>query len=324
MKNRKLTSIVSLFLILLLTLSMLASCGSKEAATDSFGSSFDVDKGENMSGSATAPSDPSVPGISNPSLTLPDMTGKTGTKIIKTFSLSAETTDFDNAVASINLLITEYEGYVEHSNTYNQSLSGKNQSYRRSATYTLRIPAESAEAFVTALGTSLHVTSNTSSVEDISETYYSIEARLEELQVERDSLLEILNSPETTKDYNLWLTVKQHLSEVTQQIAVYQGQLNRYDSKVAYSTVNLSVTEVVNYSTTVEDNSFGSRMSAAFSDGWTSFVEGLQDFVVFLAENFPVVIILLLVAVSACVVPVTIVKKQKAKRLAEKNDTTNQ
>lgn len=321
MKTLKKTSIFSVCLILLLCLAMFVSCGSKEAATDSFGSSFDVDKGENMSGSAMPPSEP---GISNPSLPLPDMTDKAGTKVIKTFSLSAETTEFDTAITALGTLLSEHGGYVESSNTSNQSLSGKNQTYSRRANYTLRIPAEQAEAFVSALGDTLHVTSNSSSVEDISETYYSIEARLEELQVERDSLLEILNASDTKKDYNLWLTVKQRLSEVTQQIAVYQGQLNRYDSKVAYSTVSLSITEVVNYSTTVEDNSFGSRMSAAFSDGWTGFVEGLQNFVVFLAENFPVVIIFLLIAVSACVVPVTIVKKQRAKRLAEKNDTTNQ
>ncbi|MBQ9805514.1 MAG: DUF4349 domain-containing protein [Clostridia bacterium] len=323
MKNRKQLSIISLVLILLLTLSLLTSCGGgKETAADGSVGGYGGDTGESMN-SSTAPSDP---GLTDSSLSLPDMTGKAGTKVIKTFTLSAETTDFDTAIASLTTLVTEHEGYVESSNTTNQSLSGKNQAYIRRANYTLRIPAEAADAFVSSLGNSLHVTSNSSTVEDVSENYYSIEARLEELQVERDSLLEILDSPETTKDYNLWLTVKQRLSEVTQQIAVYQGQLNRYDSKIAYSTVNLSITEVLNYTSTAEDNSFGSRMSAAFSEGWTSFVEGTQSFAVFLAENFPGVIIFLLIANAAWIIPVTIVKKQKAKNAArhkQANDKTD-
>lgn len=321
MKHRKQISIFSLMLILMLTLALLTSCSSPDGATGNTGG-ISNNKGESTN-DIIAPSDP---GMSDSELSLPDMTDKVGTKIIKTFTLSAETTDFDNAITALGTLIGEHRGYVESSNTYDQSLSGQNHAYIRRANYTLRIPAEQAEAFVTSLGNNLHVTSNSSTVEDVSENYYSIEARLEELQAERDSLLKILNAPETTKDYNLWLTVHQRLSEVTQQIAVYQGQLNRYDSKIAYSTINLSIAEVLNYSTTAEDNSFGSRMSAAFSEGWTSFVEGSQSFAVFLAENFPGVIIFLLIVNAAWVIPVTIVKKKKAKNATEPkqaNDKTD-
>lgn len=319
MKNRNLISRVSLVLILLLTLSLLASCGTSDLADGMTGGSKDFME-ENAN---TSPMAPSI-GMNDAALGLPDMTDKVGTKIIKTYNLSAETTDFEAALTSLNTLISEHSGYVESSTTNNQSLSGKNQSYRRNATFTLLIPAEHAEAFVSSLGTNLHLTSNNSSVEDVSENYYSIEARLEELQAERDSLLEILNAPETTKDYNLWLTVKQRLSEVTQQIAVYQGQLNRYDSKIAYSTVHLSISEVLNYSSTVENNSFGARISAAFSDGWTDFVEGTQDFAIFLVANFPGVIIFLLIVNAAWFIPVTILKKQKAKKATENNQTENE
>lgn len=318
MKHRNLISKLTLVLILLLSLCLLASCGSS-AVADRETSGGAYNKEESME---IAPEDPSA-GLNDSSLSLPDMTDKAGTKVIKTFHLSAETTDFDTAIGSLNTLITEHGGYVESASTHNQSLSGKNQSYRRNATYTLRIPAEQAEEFVSSLGTSFHLTSNSSTVEDVSENYYSIEARLEELQVERDSLLEILESPSVTKDYDMWLTVKQRLSEVTQQIAVYQGQLNRYDSKIAYSTVNLTISEVLNYSTTAEDNSFGSRIGAAFSEGWTDFVEGAQAFAIGVASIFPALILFFLIVGGALFTTFAILKKNKKKAKAAKQANDN-
>ena len=213
-------------------------------------------------------------------------------KIIKTFDIGSETKDFDGAIASLNTLITENGGYVENSTSSNKSLNNKSESYTRYATYTIRIPAEKAEAFVGSVGTLFNITSNRSYVEDISETYYSIEARLEELKVERDSLMQVLEQPETAKDYDQWLTVNQRLSEVRQQIAVYQGQINRYDSKVAYSTVNLTVNEVIHFTEVSEDRSFGSRLGAAFKEGWSNFAVGMQDFAIWLAEALPVLILL--------------------------------
>jgi len=305
-------SLCALILMLVLVSTQLLSCGAPSGnnAGDSYAGG---DKIENA-----------APGFSDIPLSTPDMEGKIGTKVIKSYRLSAESTNFEASVQAIQALVSEYGGYVESASTSNQSLSEKDRANSRTASYTLRIPAEQVDAFVSSLGSSLHLISNSSTVEDVSETYYSIEARLEELQVERDSLLDILDAPETKKDYDLWLTVKQRLSEVTQQIAVYQGQLNRYDSKIAYSTVDLTVSEVLNYSATAEDNSFGSRLGAAFSDGWNSFVEGAAGFALLLAEASPFLILLLVIGAASLIITLTVIKKKRAAREhSEKEDATN-
>jgi hypothetical protein len=252
------------------------------------------------------------------------MTGKTGTKVIKTFDLSAETTDFDASLAEIATMLTTHGGYVESASVNDQSLQSNNSNYRRLASYTLRIPAEHADAFVASLGSGLHLTSQRAFVEDVSETYYSIEATLRELEIERDSLLDIINAPETKKDYNLWLTVQSRLSTVKQQIAVYQGQINRYDSKIAYSTVNLTVREVLSLSAISEGNSFGARLSAAFKDGWNGFVEGLASFTLWLAEALPTLCLLSLVAFLILLAVRTLRRRAKAKRnpVPKKGNTT--
>lgn len=238
-------------------------------------------------------------------------------KIIKTYDLSAETVAYDEAIASLNALVAECGGYVERSSSFNQSMGNTAASYRRRATYTIRVPAENAESFVNTVGDMLHVTSNTSKIEDISETYYSIEAKLEELLVERDSLLDILDADETKADYQMWLTVKQRLSEVTQQIAVYQGQINRYDGQVSYSTVNLTVAEVVTYRNT--DN-FWHRLGNAFRDGWNGFVVGLQNFIVWLAGALPVLSVLAMIPIGTFLIIRTSIRrgiKRRARQAQE-------
>ena len=146
-------------------------------------------------------------------------------------------------------------------------------------------------------------------MEDVSETYYSIEARLEELQAERDSLLDMMNATETKQDYSLWLTVSQRLSEVRQEIAVYQGQLNRYDSLVAYSTVKLSISEVLNY-TAVANSSFGSRLGNSFVEGLQGFWQGVQNFLIWFVGALPVLVLL----AAAAVAVVLVIRRARRKR----------
>ena len=280
--KKHLTKILALLLILSAVTVGFASCKASKndiATEDMMESPSEAGKGELSGGLSDVEQSVTVPADAE-------------RKIIKTFDIGSETKDFDGAIASLNTLVTENGGYVESSTSSNKSLNNKSDSYTRYATYTIRIPAEKAEAFVGSVGTLFNITSNRSYVEDISETYYSIEARLDELKVERDSLLQVLEQPETAKDYDLWLTINQRLSEVRQQIAVYQGQINRYDSQVAYSTVNLTINEVIHFTEVSENRSFGGRLGAAFKEGWSNFAVGMQDFAIWLAEALPVLILL--------------------------------
>ena len=301
--KKRISRLLALLLATLTLCAAFASCsaGNKSDATeDYFGGSFEEEK---------MPTVDAGNGFVNTEQNItqaPD----TQRKVIKTFDINAETKDFDAAITSLGALITSCNAYVESSSSTNKSLGSSSTRYARHATYTVRVPAENAERFVNSLGEHFNVTSNRSFVEDVSESYYSIEARLEELKVERDSLLDILDDPNTKKDYTLWTTVQSRLSEVRQQIAVYQGQLNRYDSKIAYSTVNLSVNEVINYTEGAENNSFGSRLGAAFKEGWVDFLSGVQEFVIWFAEALPVLLLLGIIAAVTVTVIVHATKKK--------------
>ena len=269
--------IFALCLSLLMTCVIFASCASKDMV------------GESYNDMESAPSKGEA-GFSDVNVTV-DSSQVEERKVIKTFHINTETKEYDTAISSLEELIKTHGGYVESSSSNNQSYNNNSNTYTRHTSLTVRVPAEKAEDFVSSMGDVLHITQNRSTVEDVSETYYSVEARLEELQVERDSLLEVLDQTATKKDYNLWLTVKQRLSEVTQQIAVYQGQLNRYDGQIAYSTIHLTVNEVLTYSVMQQNNSFGSRLGSAFRRGWDDFVVFCQDFTIWFAEALPMLLL---------------------------------
>ena len=236
---------------------------------------------------------------------------ETERKIIKTYDLTAETKEFDVTVQSLDELVAQYGGYVESNSVTNRNYNSKMARY---ASYKFRIPAENADAFVGSIGNTLNVTRSNSYVDDVSESYYSIEATLKELQTERDSLLNMMESLDNQKDYNFWLTIQTRLSEVRQQIARYQAQLNNYDSRVEYSTVSLHINEVVNY-TPAEEESFGTRVQKAFANGWSDFCEFAQDFAVWFAAALPFLVLFVIIFIPL----VLIIRRARAKKKAKKN-----
>ena len=292
MKNKTLRLV--LVLLLLLPAILLASCAKANE------------------GSNYAPSigDPEL-GMDSDKLLSDDISASIPTerKIIKTYDINAETKEFDATVTEISHLVAAHGGYVESNAVSNYNYSSKMARY---ASYVIRIPAENADAFIGSVGNTLNVTRHTSNAKDVSESYYSIEATLEELQIERDSLLNMMESLDNQKDYNFWLTLQTRLSEVRQQIARYQAQLNNYDSRIEYSTVNLSINEVVTY-TPVEE-SFGAKIGAAFSKGWTAFGEFMEGLVIVLVTIFP----FLLIPAAAGVVVIVLIRRKGGKKNAKK------
>lgn len=305
MKNK--TSRIILVVLLLLPALCFASCAK---ANESLGNSYDADAKY-----PTAES-PEI-GMGNDKLnsTAPpaDIVER---KIIKTYDLNAETKEFDTTISAIAALVAEHGGYVESNSVSNRNYGAQSSRY---ASYKFRIPAENAEEFVSSVGNTLNVTRNNSYVEDVSESYYSIEATLQELQTERDSLLAIMESINTQQDYDFWLTVQTRLSTVRQQIARYQAQLNNYDSRVAYSTINLSINEVVTYTPTEEG--FFAKISNAFVEGWVTFGEFMEGLVVVIITIFPFLIIPgIALAVIIVLVRRNGKKKREQKAQADRNE----
>ena len=242
-KKIRCASLIALILSALFIIPLFGSCAASEGgyASDNMAPEMDYSKGEDYNGGVSYAPDGSLTA---------DNTVTANRKIIRTYTVYGETKTYDSALAEINTSIAAYNGYISESRVTGASYN-QYGSYGRTAYLVIKIPAENLDAFISQIGGALNVTSSASTQQDVSEAYYSIEARMKTLETERESLLQMMASINTASDYDFWYTLQKKISETEQQIAEYQAILKSYDGQVAYSTVNLTINEVGEYTVTV-------------------------------------------------------------------------
>ena len=232
-------------------------------------------------------------------------------KIIYTADLSMETTEFDETLSALECAVEELGGFTQNSSVSGDTSYGSDGSVviiNRYAYYTVRIPSAKLDEFLTRTGGLGNVTYSNKSAENVTAVYADYARRQASLEVEENRLLELIAQAEKIEDL---IVLEDKLSDVRYEIESIQGTLQDYDRQVAYSTVSLSISEVSGYRTpSPVRRTFGQRLSDAFGEGWASFVDGMEDLAVGLAEGF----IPLLLLAAVIVVVIVLVKKHKKKK----------
>lgn len=244
-------------------------------------------------------------------------------KIIRTVTMSCETKAYDEAVTTVMTALEAHKGYVEASDVTGTGYEDVKNSARR-ATYTLRVPAESLDAFLETLRADegIRILSQNSSSDEITAAYYDTVSRLETLEAEKASLTAMLEGFTDYSDINSMLKVQERLYNVIEEIEALRTKLNLYDGQVAMSTVHLTLREVITYTeVVVEEPTFGQRIKEAFVESWTDFGEGCQDFAVWFVEAFPTLMVLGIIGGVAAIVIVRLNRKAEARRKATKSGT---
>ncbi len=275
-----------LILLVLLTSIVLTSCASD--------SKYDAEIGETEEMVAT---DSAGTSSSNTNLT------PQSAKIIRDFVLKGETKEFDNAISVIQTKINENGGYIEKSEVYGGESLSNNRKTSKTANLVIRIPAEKLDGFLDQTQGLLNITNKTETTKDITLDYYDVKSRLETLETKKVALEAMLEKAENLDDL---LKIQDSLYEVIADIEAYQSKLNLFDNKVNYSTVTLTIKEVVEYTET-EELSFGKRVVNAFKNSWTNFGEFCLNFIVFFIAAIPTLLVLGLIAFIVLI----IVKKIK-------------
>ena len=232
-------------------------------------------------------------------------------KVIYSADLTLESTEFDDAAARLNALVTELGGYFESSSVDNYG------SYR-SADYIVRVPAESFDKLCTSAGGIGNLTSIYRRKDDVSESYYDTDSRLQTQKTKLARLQELLANAESMEDI---ITIESAISDTELAIDQLTGTLRRYDSLIGYSTVNISLREVYKLSDMEQAPiTFGDRLSAAFRRGCTGFVDGVQDFVLAVARNWAGILLFLALCAAVIVCITRIRRSRRAKRASRKEE----
>jgi hypothetical protein len=162
----------------------------------------------------------------------------------------------------------------------------------------VRIPSANYESFVSELDGVGKITSKSTSVDNISQKYYDTTTRIEALQIQEQNLLEMMEKCETIEDM---ITVEERLSDVQYELNNLQTTKRYMDIDVAYSYVNINVTEVMEYHYTPEptkQNTFLDRLKNTLVNtgkGFLNFIENLLFLIISLIPYLAVLAILYLI-----------------------------
>jgi hypothetical protein len=205
-------------------------------------------------------------------------------KIIRTVRMEMSTREFENDYAAILQALSQAGGRVQDTGLYN------NYGKLRTLYMTLRVPSEKLDSAIAALKGVGRLVSFTESSEDISEQYADLESRLKTQQTKMERLQVLLARAETVEDL---ITVETSISDTQYEIDRLTGQLRGMDSKVDYSTLNVTLNELSPAETSQDkDESLWERIKNGAAAAWDKFVYLLADFVVFLSIALPYLIIL--------------------------------
>ena len=232
-------------------------------------------------------------------------------KIIKTANISAQATDFDEAIALVEQLCADLGGYIESSSVSGKSLTNKGN--YRYANYTLRIPAESFDGFSDGIGGIVNVTSSSSSSDEVTSTYYDIKSRIEVLEMQKESLQQLYDEYTEYGNINYLLELQDKLYEVIAEIEAYETQIRLYDSKVAYSTVYLNISEVKEY-TEENEEPFGEELLGALAGGWNFFMTIIQGLLIAFVACLPFTVFFGVVATAIVLICVGSAKRRRKKQ----------
>ncbi|MBR4872721.1 MAG: DUF4349 domain-containing protein [Clostridia bacterium] len=159
---------------------------------------------------------------------------------------------------------------------------------------------------------SVNVTSQAMNSTNVTAEYYDMEARIRVLETERAAYEEMLKQSD---DVSYLLAIKDRLYNVIEEIESYKTQLRVYDNKVSYSTVTLTLDEVITYTQVPSPKeTFGARIGRAFRESWQNFADGFQRFTVNLVSAIPTLLVLAAIGGGATAILLPRIRRAKQKK----------
>jgi len=196
-------------------------------------------------------------------------------KMIYRANIELETMEFDEAMDAINNLVKGCSGYFQE-----QDLANYSTGYRY-ARLVIRVPSERFADFCNQVGNVCHTVRMNTTQENISESYYDVESRLNTAKTKLERLQELLSRADTMADI---ITIEDAIADTEQTIDYLSGTLRGYDNLVDYATVRIDLDEVYRFSGTGEAPlTLGQRLGEAFSSGLIAIGDFFEGLLVFLA-----------------------------------------
>jgi hypothetical protein len=157
-------------------------------------------------------------------------------KLIRTFNLSVEVRNTEEVAKKVQALVSRLGGYVSSAN-------GQRQGEVLYYSMTVRVPVERVDEALAAIrALALRVNREQQQVEDVTDQYIDLDARMRTLLATEAELRALLaESRQRGRKVAEIMEVYRELVEIRSQIEQIQTQLNSFDKLAALSTINLEL-----------------------------------------------------------------------------------
>ena len=212
-------------------------------------------------------------------------------KIIYSASARVETLDYEASVDQVYALVDRFGGFLESSQVSGVDYfsASRGNTVVRSASFVIRVPVQNFAGMQEALEQVGNVTSLNTWTENVTARFYDTQARLEAYETEAENLRQMLSICETVEDM---ITVQERLSQVQYEIDALRSTLQNWQNQVDYSTINLTVQEVIEYTEPeAVPVTYGQRLTTSFTDTLGSIGDFFQDALIVIVCLIPILAI---------------------------------
>ena len=210
---------------------------------------------------AGAPMAPDQQGVADPLQSIGQFNTGGPSMLIRTGQAFIEVESLDPAILKVRQLAAQVGGFIA-----NSSITGGREQIRQ-ATFELKIPAGKYDEAVGTLDRIGKVETVSSSAQDVGEEFVDVTARVTNARRLEERLLSLLAN--RTGRLDDVLRVERELARVREEIERYEGRLRYLSSRVATSTLSITIHEPGPiFGNNPGDNPIG----AALRRAWRNFV----------------------------------------------------
>ena len=251
--------------------------------------------------------------------------------LVYTCDLAIDTLKFSDTIDGIKQLIYQYDGFIE---CEDYSDGGDSYSYyyvedeNKHQVYSaqIRIPSKDYNNFVDSVGDLGDVRSKNAFVENVTQEYTDAKTALEIYEAKEQRYINMI--AETT-DESVALQLEENLTDVEIEIAKLRSRITKLSDDVAYSYVNLKVSEVRKYSShSGVTSTFLQRLLDTIKDSWSSFSSFLEWLLFFSIKVFPftilIGIVILVIKKIRKFCPKKIIRKHRRINLGKDSDSKDE
>lgn len=249
-------------------------------------------------------------------------------KLVYHCNLALETLDYAGTMKSIKEAIAQYGGVIQSENETDSSYEWYYADYQKTQGtmrnyIEIRVPSKNYDSFVSALDGVGKITSKSSSIDNISQQYYDTTTQIDALKIQEKNLLEMMEQCDTIEDM---LTVQERLTTVQYELNRLQTSKRYMDVDVAYSYVNISIEEVMEFRVEeepVKKNTFADRLVNTIKSTGSGFLMFLEIVLFLFIRLFPYLVIIGIILFFALRKTIKRNKEEKKYRKAQQDISRN-